>query len=227
MRKSLLAAGVASFCLFAGVANAAQVVLNATADLTKALVNPGLVQAGNYFGQADALPLVPVFTVSEGDTFVYNLDFLGNQVLNVTGLSLLWPLVLMADGNGSSINMTGTLQILDIDGQVIASGTRTNDDGGIHIAQVFFAEHLNEPASFQMAGLRYEGVLNNYYGDGTSRQINGPSFMVQASAVTLAEGVPTAVPGVPEPATWALMIGGFSGAGAMLRRRRAALIQRP
>ncbi|MBI1197704.1 MAG: choice-of-anchor A family protein [Phenylobacterium sp.] len=29
------------------------------------------------------------------------------------------------------------------------------------------------------------------------------------------------VPGVPEPATWALMILGFGGAGAMLRRRRA------
>jgi hypothetical protein len=30
--------------------------------------------------------------------------------------------------------------------------------------------------------------------------------------------------GVPEPATWALMIVGFGGAGAMLRRRRAALV---
>jgi hypothetical protein len=31
------------------------------------------------------------------------------------------------------------------------------------------------------------------------------------------------VTGVPEPASWALMIGGFGMAGAMLRRRRAAL----
>jgi len=29
--------------------------------------------------------------------------------------------------------------------------------------------------------------------------------------------------GVPEPGTWALMIMGFGGAGAMIRRRKAAL----
>ena len=33
-----------------------------------------------------------------------------------------------------------------------------------------------------------------------------------------------AVTVVPEPATWALMIGGFGGAGAMLRRRRRAAV---
>jgi hypothetical protein len=33
----------------------------------------------------------------------------------------------------------------------------------------------------------------------------------------------TPPPGVPEPAAWALMILGFGGAGAMLRRRRAVL----
>jgi hypothetical protein len=35
----------------------------------------------------------------------------------------------------------------------------------------------------------------------------------------------TAAPGVPEPATWALMIMGFGSAGAMLRRRRMALLR--
>jgi hypothetical protein len=32
-----------------------------------------------------------------------------------------------------------------------------------------------------------------------------------------------AVGGIPEPATWALMLGGFGGAGAILRRRRGQL----
>ena len=34
---------------------------------------------------------------------------------------------------------------------------------------------------------------------------------------------PTIGTAVPEPATWALMIGGFAGAGAMLRRRKTAV----
>ena len=36
-------------------------------------------------------------------------------------------------------------------------------------------------------------------------------------------GLSTAPAGVPEPASWALMLAGFTGLGAMLRRRRAAL----
>jgi Protein of unknown function (DUF642)/PEP-CTERM motif len=38
------------------------------------------------------------------------------------------------------------------------------------------------------------------------------------------DNVSVSGPGVPEPASWALMIGGFGMAGAMLRRRRASLV---
>lgn len=38
------------------------------------------------------------------------------------------------------------------------------------------------------------------------------------------EFLSSTVGGVPEPATWALMIGGFGGMGAMLRRRRTAAL---
>jgi hypothetical protein len=36
-------------------------------------------------------------------------------------------------------------------------------------------------------------------------------------------GLSTAPAGVPEPTSWALMLAGFTGLGAMLRRRRAGL----
>ncbi|MEK7510899.1 MAG: PEPxxWA-CTERM sorting domain-containing protein [Patescibacteria group bacterium] len=56
-------------------------------------------------------------------------------------------------------------------------------------------------------------------------QVSGPIFALES--IPTARGVlrqayasPVAV---PEPATWALMIGGFGGAGVMLRRRRATL----
>jgi len=39
---------------------------------------------------------------------------------------------------------------------------------------------------------------------------------------TLLDDVKLDIGAVPEPATWALMIGGFGMAGGMLRRRRAA-----
>lgn len=58
------------------------------------------------------------------------------------------------------------------------------------------------------AGDRFDFVVNNggsYYNDSTG----------------LSARFSTA--GVPEPATWALMIGGFGLAGAALRRRRAAV----
>ena len=42
--------------------------------------------------------------------------------------------------------------------------------------------------------------------------------MIYSGTATL---VADQIAGVPEPATWALMIGGFAGMGGMLRHRRA------
>lgn len=47
---------------------------------------------------------------------------------------------------------------------------------------------------------------------------NGSSFLALGGSL----GTPTE-PGVPEPATWALMLTGFFGLGSMLRRRRGGL----
>lgn len=50
-----------------------------------------------------------------------------------------------------------------------------------------------------------------------------PFFLLDAVEGTSLATPPTGTPGVPEPATWAIMIVGFGLAGGALRRRRYAL----
>ena len=50
-----------------------------------------------------------------------------------------------------------------------------------------------------------------------SSSINGHTYSIDLSTVAVSSGA------VPEPATWALMLGGFGLAGVALRRRRAAI----
>ena len=72
-------------------------------------------------------------------------------------------------------------------------------------------------------GVRYVGKLNAYtYNPNDPNQVPGvttrtyadPSFNFTADENSISSGA-------PEPASWALMLGGFGLAGAALRRRRA------
>lgn len=218
--KSLLGAGAA--CLVAGAAgsaSAATVTMTATADLTLAEVSATSIRAGNYFSQADALPLATPLDVAEGDTFIVEVDFLGNQILTVEDLGMAWSLVITKDNaQADSINMTGMLELLGLDGSVVlASVEKTNTDSAIHISQVFNGGDFGSPASVTFAGFRYTGVVNDY-ATFTTRTYDGPSLWFDGSSVTVGEGQ---VGVVPEPGTWALMILGFGAAGSMLRRRTA------
>jgi hypothetical protein len=87
----------------------------------------------------------------------------------------------------------------------------------------------------QLVSVSYEdpsfgSPFNMLWGhNGFSFVADGDTATIRLSAVTdsnagvFFDTVSVTGPGVPEPAAWALMIGGFGMAGAMLRRRRAAL----
>lgn len=66
---------------------------------------------------------------------------------------------------------------------------------------------------------RLLGATGALRGAGTLRlgMVNGQRVSIGAGAITGAINAP----GVPEPATWSLMIGGFGLAGAALRKRRS------
>jgi hypothetical protein len=216
MKFSKLNALAAAACLAlcAGSASAAIVTMNATANLALGYVASDQIRAGKYFGEADALPVVSPVTVATGDTFVLNLDFLGNQQLTVTGMSTAWPLVLTKDyAQGSSITMTGTLELLGSNGSVVASATKTDTNGAIHIAQVFSGVEFGNPASVTFSGLRYTGVVN---AQGVNpRTYDAPSLWFAGRSVQIGE----AAAEVPEPASLALMLLGLGAAGAVRRRR--------
>jgi hypothetical protein len=84
-----------------------------------------------------------------------------------------------------------------------------------------------------LTGISYLAV---HYGNGAGGPGNGTAFYVldaaqginqlhlaynaSSDAVLYVTAIPTHVSGVPEPATWATMIGGFGVIGAQMRRRR-------
>lgn len=68
-------------------------------------------------------------------------------------------------------------------------------------------------------GLNREGTdVNALIGDA---QAAGAKYILATRAVVGGDSAIMGVSGVPEPAAWAMMLGGFFGLGAMVRRRRA------
>lgn len=200
------------FSFLASSASAAVVNLNATADLSLASVSATEVQAGEYFGFGSALPLSHPFSVATGDTFIYNLDFFGNQQLTVENLSLAWPLVITANYTQDTfIDMTGTLDLLGADNSVVATASKSNVDGMIHIAQVFYGSDFGNPASVTFSGFRYTGVVTSQ--DISPRTYDSPSLWFQGTSVS--------VTAVPEPESYAMLLAGLGLVGAVCKRRKA------
>jgi hypothetical protein len=71
---------------------------------------------------------------------------------------------------------------------------------------------LSFTAPLTQAGAALDGVSNN------SQSGVGTRYIVRGAVTGPADG---GVSAVPEPASWALLIAGFGGAGAIFRRRKA------
>ena len=197
------------------VANSATVTVNQTADLT-GLCSPSDCAAGSYFnnGAPNFSNDGPV-SVTVGDTLKYNLDFIGNQQVTVTGLAFFAPLLITVNqGQSALINMTGVLSFLDTSGNVIYSTPSfTNSDGSVHIGQ-FFSSFPGLPSIFSFGGISYTGTLNSSSGLAT-RSYDGEYFLIRAQTVSV-----TAVPGPIVGAGLPGLMIGLGGLVMLSRRRR-------
>ena len=198
----------------ASVASAATVSINQTLDLTKAatsLSSPQLQAIGTGFS-----PAVD-FNLAVGDTLDYNLDFLGDQSLHATNLFFI-KAAFFSCCDSQLIGATGNLTLFDdTHTAVFTSGPNTNPVGNS-----FGQDFLISVPNITFSSLEYVAHVDSYspFGPGTAdttREYTTPLFQagVQNSGSLNILGA------VPEPSTWAMMLTGFLGLGAMLRRRRA------
>ena len=227
-------AAAASVLAFAGAAGAAPVVTNGTIpggtaafDATVAGANgvvvldalSGLNQASSwdrgaytisspdgstrsidsgYIPSGDAVGISPYAPAgSSGLTFTFDTP------INAFGLEI---------GDWATCCYTSNLYIAFDGGSVnlVASANDAFDNPG-NAANLGF---LNFIGAFDTSST-FSTVT--FYGDGFGE------YLVAGGTIRYATLDIGSVGGVPEPATWAMMIIGFGGAGAMLRRRRGVL----
>jgi hypothetical protein len=132
----------------------------------------------------------------------------------------------------NTANADGTFDITDVTGAVIddRSGTPTIDSISLEVP------NFNDPSPTDAFGFIYDNVaplnVNGVLFMGASGDIynlwstgggNGELYTYGAGLPAFDAAGTLSVGGVPEPATWAMMLTGFFGLGSVLRRRRAAL----
>ena len=208
-------ATVAATCLLALApkpAGAFTVFVSATYDLS----NLSDFQSGSTltFEQAFGLPTL----LHEGDVVDFNLDFLGDQILIMNdpyhlNAELFNNVILnpnfRAAGYWEFYNTAGNLAPLSIVDQF---GPTATDGFG-----AFATGHqITGPGPIQFAGFRLQLEVMDLIPNGPHPYEN---FRFQFGASSFEAGQ-IAVPGVPEPSTWAMMLLGFGATGCAMRRRR-------
>lgn len=208
IRSFALAAAAA---LLASSAQAATIVVNQTLDISGACFCDDTYVTNGFSGGVNA-------DVAVGDTLDITYDFLGDQQLRLTFVSEAFPFIFKTNGsNQSPATVTGVLSFLGLNGDaVFSTAVKTQTVGSNGVGGLFLsADFAALVGPLDIAGVRWVGSVDAYDGVLTTRNFDAPSLSLSGGIENLAA--------VPEPATWAMMIMGFSLAGAGLRARRLRL----
>lgn len=236
MRRFTLLAATAAALAIAGAAQAAAVIVSSTLDISQP--QNGGPNFGGWRGFTDgggAFSPSFAFDLAAGDSLDWTVDFVGQQTLTLVNPVTFWLFNFETAGGAGQVNVTGKLELLDASGGLLyASDVLTDTEGQAHFGQFFSpGNFVGLPSTVTFGGLHYTGTLNSYGAPDpylsdpndpnspliqdptpTIRTYGDPDFAFTADGSSVNGGV-------PEPATWALMLSGFGLAGANLRRRRA------
>jgi hypothetical protein len=190
-------------------------------------------------------------TLSVGDTLNYNINFPGAVILptpsvvdSINHLTFfeLGITTLPLPSDGPSISGTGSLVLDGLSGPATQGAVVTYGDfalgAGASITVTPFLESYTDNfntspgqisitgahGSFTLTGI--DNSFNDVFGDGSVITGGGNYSSLTFDSLSLDSGYifPTPAPtgGVPEPATWAMLLLGFFGLGATLRLSRRA-----
>ncbi len=169
-------------------------------------------------------------TLAVGDTLDYTIDFLNDQSLTMTNLSLVWAFI-YAD-TPSQVTGTGSLSFLDSTGSAfLTSLAKTDTEGDVHFGQFFESGDFlgGLPSTITFYGVRYVGTIEAYVPSDplnppnpaiTERNYSEPAFYMSADQLT------TNIGAVPEPSSFVVFGMGIVGL-AMMRNKRKPRLRSP
>lgn len=186
----------------------ATVVFNDTLDISKPSVYPF---PDRGWGGTSFLGSYNNLQVSEGDTYEFNIDFLGAQTLTINNLNSV--LAISFSELNVDATMTGSISFLDALGQPFLTSNLKTSTEFKHIGQGFeesdFATGI--PANITFSGIHYSGVVDDFSQTG----VTTGTYWSSAFGVT--------VSAVPEPESYAMLLAGLGLIGFMAHRRKQAI----
>lgn len=174
-------------------------------------------------GLAAAPAFAAVQTVNLGVSFAdapYNYDFGGGNTITFTALNDFFNPVGVSTGGTTQIASLGA-PFYDPPRPTSYFSNRGGSIGPDTLAQfISYSAPASVPFSIvdSIVGLRFDLGSGFQYG---YAQVAGSTLFGLRFETTPGVGVNIAA--VPEPATWALLIGGFAMTGVAMRRRKVAL----
>lgn len=208
--KYLLATAATAFALMASAADAAVVTMHTTIDLS----------IWNLTGSPIGLNGSVDETVQyrSGDTVILDIDFLGNQTLQVD--QVLRISGALSNGSPGIIpSFVGTMFLRNLSGPALATSYSNQNQICCNLGtHVFGGAFMTGPGPITFSGavFTFENVQTGLAGN--------PAVTASGGRLDLdaRNGVIGRLAAVPEPSTWALMLAGFCSVGAVIRRRRSA-----
>lgn len=211
-------AALSAAFLAASAASAAAVIVNQTYDVTKGSASSSSFASLNNTGFSPVINNGSPVVLSNGDSLDLKITFLPGQAIQFTNVLGNFEIGLVVSDTASlTLNALSTLTLFDTGGGVIKTFGHTASTLSVLnvIGDDFFTAGV--PLNGNLGALEY--INPGISGLTGTKNFTADVISLQGSTMQVLTG--QAVAGVPEPGAWAMLLVGFGGLGALLRRRRA------